>query len=333
MSHSAIDMRCSRNHLIDDCQAAARFGQTMAMLDRAAAPPVPSGIVIDEIGWRVPPVAAGSGIVATRWRSSEDRVRDVSTRTGDDGYVIGLALRPMDIRLSTAGRVVQDGMTAPGMIDVSEPSAPAHCLFRGPYDAVHLHVPTDLLNEYAGQQATGTPAILRSRPVLERDPTALQLGLALLRADEFGASFGRIYADGITLAIVSRLLALQTRGQSEPERRKTAGLSKWRLRRVIDYVEANLGEPIALADIAAASGLSRMHFAAQFKASTGCPPHEYVVRRRINKAQEIMMATPDPLVEVALQVGFQSQAHFTTVFKRIVGQPPYAWRQRLKPSA
>ena len=333
MSCSAIDTGYAHNHLIDNRQAGARFGGAIAMLGSAVEPPVPSGIVIDETGWRVRPVAAGSGIVATRWRSAEGRTRDVSTRNGDDGYVIGLALRTMDFRLSVAGRGVQDGMTAAGMLDVSEPSAPAQCLFRGPYDALHLHVPTDLLNEYAGHQAPGTPAILRSRPTLQRDPTALQLGLALLRADEFGASFGRIYADGITLAIVSRLLALQTRGQSEPGRRAAAGLSKWRLRRVIDFVEANLGEQISLADVAAASGLSRMHFAAQFKATTGCPPHEYVVRRRIARAQEIMTASPVPLVEVALQVGFQSQAHFTTVFRRIVGQPPHAWRQSVKPSA
>jgi len=332
MSYSAIDMGYAPNRAVEACHAGSQFGQTIAMLDRVVEPAVPSSVVGDETRWRLRPVAAGTGIVATRWESSETRMRDVSAQTADDGYVIGLALRRMDIRFSVGGRVVQDGITAAGMMHVSEPSTPAHCLFRGPYNALHLHVPLDLLNEYAGHHAPGTPAILRSQVAPERDQTALQLGLALLRAEEFGASFGRIYADGLSLAIVSRLLALRTRGQSEPRRSGVAGLSKWRLKRAVDFIEAHLDEPISLADVAAASGLSRMHFAAQFKVSTGCPPHDYVVRRRINRAQEIMLASAAPLVDIALQVGFQSQAHFTTVFKRIVGQPPHAWRQSVKPS-
>ena len=82
-----------------------------------------------------------------------------------------------------------------------------------------------------------------------------------------------------------------------------------------------------MADIAAATGLSRMHFAAQFRAATGLAPHEFVLRRRIARAQELLSAPSATLVDVALSVGFQTQAHFTTVFKRIVGQTPMRWRQ------
>jgi AraC family transcriptional regulator len=106
-----------------------------------------------------------------------------------------------------------------------------------------------------------------------------------------------------------------------------SGLSNRRLLRVLAYIEANIGGPITLANLATAAGLSRMYFARQFRASTGIRPHEYVLRRRIERAQQLLTATSDALVDVALSVGFQTQAHFTTVFKKIVGNTPRQWRR------
>ena len=95
------------------------------------------------------------------------------------------------------------------------------------------------------------------------------------------------------------------------------------------YVEAYLARPLRLAEIAAASGLSRMHFAAQFRIATGLRPHEYLTRRRIERAQEMLVAGGARLTDIALSVGFQSQAHFTTVFRRFVGRPPRDWSRSL----
>jgi AraC-like DNA-binding protein len=306
-------------------------GEVIAMLNRARSQP-DNRIVPGEMDWRRPQPAAASRITATRWVSSEPGVREVTAQTSDDAYVVGLVLRPMDSRLTVAGNVVLDGIAAPGMMHVTEPSAPAQGLFRGPYDALHLHVPIALLDECSGHHP-GAQATLRSLRTPDRDPIALQLGLALLKAEEFGAAYGRIYADGISLAIVTRLLALQNRAASGHARANARPLSKWRLRRAIEYVEAHLDDSICLADVAAAAGLSRMHFAAQFKAATGCRPHDYIVRRRVARAQQMMTDSPAPLVDIALQVGFQSQARFTTVFKRLTGQPPDAWRRSRRSSA
>jgi AraC-like DNA-binding protein len=105
-------------------------------------------------------------------------------------------------------------------------------------------------------------------------------------------------------------------------------LQKWRLRRVVEYVEAHLGERIMLSDLATAAGLTRMHFAAQFRVAMGIRPHHYVLRRRIDHACALLRDPELPLVEVALAVGFQTQAHFTTVFKRYVGSTPHRWRRQ-----
>ncbi len=71
-----------------------------------------------------------------------------------------------------------------------------------------------------------------------------------------------------------------------------------------------------------------MHFAAQFRAATGMRPHEYLLRKRTERAQTLLSASLLPLVEIALEVGFKSQSHFTTVFTRFVGKPPSTWRHQ-----
>ncbi len=110
-------------------------------------------------------------------------------------------------------------------------------------------------------------------------------------------------------------------------RRSRAPLPIWRLRRVEAYIDTNIEGPVTLADLAGVARLSRMHFAAQFRAATGMRPHEFLLRRRIDHSQ-VMLADPRAkLAEVALSVGFQTQAHFTTVFKRFVGDTPHRWRQ------
>ena len=69
-----------------------------------------------------------------------------------------------------------------------------------------------------------------------------------------------------------------------------------------------------------------MYFAAQFRAATGCRPHECILRKKIEHAQQLLTETSEPLVSIALAVGFQSQAHFSTVFKRFAGLSPHRWR-------
>ena len=103
-------------------------------------------------------------------------------------------------------------------------------------------------------------------------------------------------------------------------------LPQWRLQRVHDYVYAHLSQPITLHDMAAAAGLSPMHFAAQFRAATGYRPHHYLLLCRMEHAKQLMNEKPRSMLDIALDVGFHTQAHFTTVFKRLTGKTPSQWR-------
>lgn len=181
-------------------------------------------------------------------------------------------------------------------------------------------------------EATGTE--VRAEP--SDDPVIQGLSEALIAVERMQQDHTALCADALRLAVVARLIALQSDRQSNPGEgsgtghcvgeRPIQGLQKWRLKRVLDYIDSHFCRKIALADLAAAAGLSRMHFAAKFRAATGCRPHEFVLRQRIRRAKDLLRNCEMSIVEVALTVGFQSQAHFTTTFRRFTGDTPSRWR-------
>jgi AraC-like DNA-binding protein len=99
---------------------------------------------------------------------------------------------------------------------------------------------------------------------------------------------------------------------------KSTPLPKWRLKRAIDYIEANLTRPIYLAEISNAAGLTRMHFAAEFRAATGCSPSNYILRRKVAHAQQLLLDPRLSIADVATTMGFSTQAHFTVVSARLL---------------
>jgi AraC family transcriptional regulator len=286
-------------------------------------------IVGDEPTWRFrggdsTVVPSASKVVATRWYANNGWAQEFDAETPADCHIVKIVLRNTNIRFGVGGRIVQDGATTPGTVHVTGPSIPVSCLFRGPYDVLHLHVPNNLIAECAREMTGRTMPVLGLNGVPRRDMTVDALSRALLEADRVGGSFGQLYADCIGIAITARLLASSNRVAGRP---KASALARWRLKRAIDYFEAQLGKHVSLAAVASSAGLTPMHFAAQFRAATGLSPHEYLLRRRIERAQEMLAETGMSLVDIALSVGFQTQSHFTTVFKRYAGQPPRAWRE------
>lgn len=163
------------------------------------------------------------------------------------------------------------------------------------------------------------------------DSVVQRLSDALAAIEAADDRYSGICADALRLAILTR----QFSRLSGPDRsctaeqrggRNTKSLQKWRLKRVLQYVDDRLAARITLQDLARVAGLSRMHFAAQFRAATGMRPHQYLLKQRIERAKELLKQAEVSLVDVALTVGFQTQAHFTTVFKRFAGDTPYQWR-------
>jgi AraC family transcriptional regulator len=107
------------------------------------------------------------------------------------------------------------------------------------------------------------------------------------------------------------------------------GLSRERLQRVRDYVEAHLDDDLSLTVLADISCLSPYHFSRSFKQAIGMGPQRYVMERRIERAKTLMRRTHQPLASIALEAGFTDQSHLTSVFRRATGMTPGRFRAAL----
>jgi AraC-like DNA-binding protein len=105
------------------------------------------------------------------------------------------------------------------------------------------------------------------------------------------------------------------------------GLSPSVLRRVREYIDANLEANIGLDAIAKVAGLSRCHFVRAFRQSVGTTPHNFLMYRRFCKATEFITGTDLPLAEIALAAGFSDQSHFSRRFRQYLGVSPSAFRR------
>jgi AraC family transcriptional regulator len=103
-------------------------------------------------------------------------------------------------------------------------------------------------------------------------------------------------------------------------------LPSCRVKRVTEYIEQNLDKELGLAELAAIVYMSPYHFARLFKCSTGLPPHRFVVQQRIARASAFLATAEISIAQVSRLVGFRTPSHFTTVFRRVLGITPGAFR-------
>jgi AraC family transcriptional regulator len=162
-----------------------------------------------------------------------------------------------------------------------------------------------------------------------RDPLMQQMGLALLAEVKTGEVMSRLYAESMATTLAVHLLRHYS--ASQPTIKDyTDGLPPSKLRQAIEYINDNLSQDLTLAELAAVVQLSPNYFVRLFKRSTGLPPHQYVLNCRIERAKALLAENKLPIIEVCHRVGFQSHSHFTTVFRRLMGTTPKAYREQTR---
>jgi AraC family transcriptional regulator len=156
---------------------------------------------------------------------------------------------------------------------------------------------------------------------LIQDPQIQYIGLALKTELESGELSGSLFRESLATALAARLLNCYATSPSIPQQR-SHGLSRQRLKLVIDYINDNLNQDLRLANIAAVAGMSESHFTRQFKRAIGVTPYQFVIQSRVERVKLLLRHGGLTIQEVAFQVGFADQSHLTTQFKRILGVTP-----------
>ena len=159
------------------------------------------------------------------------------------------------------------------------------------------------------------------------DPLIEHMGLALKTELELGGADSRLYADSMTTALSVHLLRRYSTQQQEIKN-YTGGLPKRLLRDIFDYVEENLDQNLTLTKLSKVVRISPNYFASLFKESTGMTVHQYVMKCRIEKAKRLLQKRDLKIIEICQQVGFQSQSHFTRVFRQHTTTTPKVYRDK-----
>ena len=159
------------------------------------------------------------------------------------------------------------------------------------------------------------------------DPVIQQLALALKTEIQTGCLSGKLYGESLGVAIAARLA--RNYAVSKPALElKTSGLSQSQLERVLDYMKANLTQDLSILDLATLTSLSESYFSRSFKQSVGVSPYQYLMRQRVERAEQLLKQGAISISDVALDCGFANQTHLTKVFRQITGTTPKAYQKR-----
>lgn len=151
------------------------------------------------------------------------------------------------------------------------------------------------------------------------DPALAQLLDSIRTEIEQGCPSGRLFADGLSLALVGYLQARYAAADTASQARHR--LSQAQIKRIAEFVEAHLGADLRVTELAALVKLSPHYFTRLFRTSFGMTPHRYVLQRRLEAARR-MLGTETAIADIAYSLGFSSQAHFTQAFRRYIGTTP-----------
>jgi AraC family transcriptional regulator len=194
-----------------------------------------------------------------------------------------------------------------------------------PISVKHIYVGHDVIEQTANQVFEQDLDRVRIDDRVRAEDAIIPLYLKMLESELQGEGLGeRLYIDSIRTQLAVHLL--RHYAAVEFKQPKLASLSPRLRRMMIEFIDQNLAESITLDDLAGLAGLSSYHFSRKFKADLGMAPHNYVLSRRVERAQRLLKSSRLPLKMVAAECGFTDQSHLTRVFRKFLGVTPNTFR-------
>jgi AraC family transcriptional regulator len=234
------------------------------------------------------------------------------------------------VRRTGAG-LCQEATPKTGAIWLSPAGVGKEIVITAPIpQTMHLYLPTalfDRLNDDFNHPVAPANSIRHAVGI--GDDVIDQIGRSLLSELTVETAASRVYVEAASLTLAARLLQKHCdSGACASTESSAHSLDHIRLRRVLDYIAANIGDDITLANLAGIAGYSPFHFARKFTLAMGISPHRYISRIRLQNAMAELAAGKLPLAEIALNAQFSSQASFTRAFRRATTMTPREYRRR-----
>jgi AraC family transcriptional regulator len=227
------------------------------------------------------------------------------------------------------GAQSHQGMAVHGDIDIIPAGTPSVWEIKEKDTALVLSLSPELLQAVAEESNFDLNRTEIKNRFQMRDTQLENIGWALKAEMESGYPCGNLYIDSLAVSVATRLLHCHSSASIEPEK-QNGRLAGRRLKEALSYIEDNLSQDISLSDIAAVAGLSASHFKSLFRESVGLPVHQYLIRRRVERAKQMLGEGELPISHIALEVGFAHQSHLAHHMRRLLGVSPKALREALR---
>jgi AraC family transcriptional regulator len=293
-----------------------RRGDPIGPLDWLKSAPFEPAAASDRLGW--------VGLEAVRCRAAP--AFELNTPALTHHRLVLFARPPEELDMLFEG--VKRRIAPPaGAISLVPAGRPVRWRSSGCKDALHVYLEPGLVARVAAEAFGLDPARLTVPPLDALDLPHLRAAMGAVDAELTSAGAGGPLAAESLANVLAVHLLRHVLAPRQPTRRRHGTLPRAKLRAVVEYVEEHLDAGPSLDQLAGVARISAYHFARQFKAATGLPPHQYVILRRVERAKQLLQAGTDlSLVEVAVRAGFSDQSQFTHHFKRLVGVTPGQFR-------
>jgi len=217
--------------------------------------------------------------------------------------------------------------TPAGSITLVPAGSPVWARSSGHKHELHVFLEAGLVERVAAEAFDLDPARLNVPPLDGLHLPHLRAAMGAVDAElSSGAAGGPLAAESLANLLAVQLIR-HVSAPCQPTRMRDRALSPAKLRAVIEYVHEHLDTGLTLEHMARVVHLSAYHFARQFKVATGQPPHQYIIARRVERAQQLLRHDRDlSLAEIAAGAGFSDQSHFSHHFKRLTGVTPGQFR-------
>lgn len=246
----------------------------------------------------------------------------------DHPFLIYHITHPCEVTRKIEGARHERGLLGPRNICITPPDTITEWEHHGHPEILQVYLRRSLYEAAVGELYgcdTSAAEIVPRFGVI--DPLLEQLAIALGEALRNGSVRDGLYIDTVAqmMAVhLARAHSVQSRARMLPP---IPTVSHQRMRQLIEFIEANLDQPLTLDAMAVHVGISPLYLARAFKAAIGQSPHQYVLGRRIERAKELLRNTELPIIDVALSVGFSSQSHLSHWMIRQTGVSPGAYRR------
>jgi AraC-type DNA-binding domain-containing proteins len=238
-----------------------------------------------------------------------------------------LTIRPPKKFYLRCEELKRDGPLTPGSIAVLPSETFMRQRWRGSWDALIVYLEPSIVARVVAESFGFDSSRTVLQPLFSLNVPELRYAMLAVDAElRAGGVGGSLLAESFATFLAVHLIR-HIAGSNRELASAGGVLPRHKLRTVIEYIMENLGGSPTLEQMSAAVHLSPFHFARQFKGATGLAPHQYVITRRVERAQHLLRTEGQlALSEIAFASGFTNQSHFCFHFKRIVGVTPRQFR-------